>query len=83
MSVACWPCRDRSWQSVDGQLRPCPRCAPADPEAHARGYGGKGTLSSVLAVDGTPAQVSQSATDLIVAITKARLEQPALQKTGD
>lgn len=73
MSVQCWPCRDRGWQNVDGRPRPCPMCKPADPENHGRGYGGAGTLSTVVAENGRPAAVSQTATDLIVAMTKARL----------
>lgn len=74
MSVSCWPCKDRGWQSVDGQHRPCPMCRPLDPEDHARGYGGRGALSTVVAENGRPAQVSQAATELIVAMTKARLD---------
>lgn len=77
MSVSCWACRDRGWQKVDHELRPCPMCRPSDPEDHGRGYGGQGSLSTVVAEDGTAAQVSQSATDLIVAMTKARLERPS------
>lgn len=73
MSLACFPCRDRGWQSVDGQHRPCPACRPLDPENHDRRYGGAGSLSTIV-TEGGPAQVSQSATDLIVAMTKARLE---------
>jgi hypothetical protein len=43
-------------------------------ENHGRGYGGRGTLSTISAKNGTPAAVSQAAGDYTVAFAKARLE---------
>lgn len=73
MTISCWTCRDRGWLVVDSEHRPCPMCLPADPEDHARRYGGAGALSTIV-TEGGPAAVSQAATDLVVAMAKARLD---------
>lgn len=85
----CHQCWGKGWLPFQGKRITCPCVVldylikkedpasergpiPSCERAHI-GYGASGALSSIVAENGTPAAVSQTCSEFIVSMTKARL----------